>query len=105
MLRRLCLPVKPFYPDYLKVWFTQLDTTLALNDVTAEPTIHAILLDALPVELRNLAAVSSSGPQPYNDVCSAVLCCYGLTYHLFMGTRAGLPRVAVSSTNWLTALP
>ncbi|KAH7983027.1 hypothetical protein HPB52_008823 [Rhipicephalus sanguineus] len=60
--------------------FLQLDATLALNGVTAQPLMHAVLLNALPVELRHLATASTSSPQPYDDLCAAVLACYGLTY-------------------------
>ncbi|KAH7944523.1 hypothetical protein HPB52_021055 [Rhipicephalus sanguineus] len=57
----------------------QLDTILTLNGVAAQPPMHDILLDALPIELRHLAAASSSSTQPYEDLCAAVLAGYGET--------------------------
>ncbi|KAH7940261.1 hypothetical protein HPB52_022581 [Rhipicephalus sanguineus] len=43
--------------------------------------MHAVLLNALPVELCHLATKSSSSPRSYDDLCAAVLACYGQTYH------------------------
>ncbi|KAH7972025.1 hypothetical protein HPB52_005410 [Rhipicephalus sanguineus] len=65
----------------------QLDACLAVNGVTAQPLMHDILLDALPAELRHLSAASSSSPQPYDDLCAAVLARYGETYSPLTGTR------------------
>ncbi|KAH7932018.1 hypothetical protein HPB52_025000 [Rhipicephalus sanguineus] len=65
----------------------QLDACLAVNGVTAQPLMHDILLDALPAELRHLSAASSSSPQPYDDLCAAVLARYGETYRPLPGTR------------------
>ncbi|KAH7950914.1 hypothetical protein HPB52_003122 [Rhipicephalus sanguineus] len=59
----------------------QLDATLAINGIKGQKTMHAILLDALPAELRHLSATSSSNPQPYEDLCDAVLARYDETYH------------------------
>ncbi|KAH7956887.1 hypothetical protein HPB52_013446 [Rhipicephalus sanguineus] len=87
MLPRLCPPVPPFHPAYPRAWFMQLDACLAVNGVTAQPLMHDILLDALPAELRHLPAASSSSPQPYDDLCAAVLARYGETYHPLPGTR------------------
>ncbi|KAH7969938.1 hypothetical protein HPB52_022785 [Rhipicephalus sanguineus] len=75
MLPRLCPPVAPFHPAYPRAWFWQLDACLAVNGV-----MHDILLDALPAELRHLSTASSSSPQPYDDLCAAVLARYGETY-------------------------
>ncbi|KAH7956376.1 hypothetical protein HPB52_008708 [Rhipicephalus sanguineus] len=49
--------------------------------------MHDILLDTLPAELRHLSAASSSSPQPYDDLCAAVLARYGETYRPLPGTR------------------
>ncbi|KAH7984089.1 hypothetical protein HPB52_016918 [Rhipicephalus sanguineus] len=49
--------------------------------------MNAILLDALPAELRHLSAASSSSPQPYDALCAAVLARYGETYRPLAGTR------------------
>ncbi|KAH7947233.1 hypothetical protein HPB52_008499 [Rhipicephalus sanguineus] len=49
--------------------------------------MHDILLDALPAELRHLSAASSSSPQPYDDLCAAVLARYGETYRPLPGAR------------------
>ncbi|KAH7935156.1 hypothetical protein HPB52_004566 [Rhipicephalus sanguineus] len=87
MLPRLCPPVPPFHPAYPRAWFMQLDACLAVNGVTAQPLMHDILLDALPAELRHLSATSSSSPQPYDDLCAAVLARYGETYRPLPGTR------------------
>ncbi|KAH7952007.1 hypothetical protein HPB52_016782 [Rhipicephalus sanguineus] len=87
MLPPLCPPVKPFLPAYPRAWFSQLDAILAVNGVTAQPLMHDILLDALPAELRHLSAASSSSPQPYDDLCAAVLARYGETYRPLPGTR------------------
>ncbi|KAH8036098.1 hypothetical protein HPB51_017754 [Rhipicephalus microplus] len=65
----------------------QLDAVLALNGVTDQSLMHAILHDALPVELRHLSPTSTSSQQPYDDLCSAVLASYGLTYHPLPFTR------------------
>ncbi|KAH7972692.1 hypothetical protein HPB52_015556 [Rhipicephalus sanguineus] len=65
----------------------QLNACLAVNGVTAQPLMHDILLDALPAELRHLSAASSSSPQPYDDLCAAVLARYGETYRPLPGTR------------------
>ncbi|KAH7963394.1 hypothetical protein HPB52_020899 [Rhipicephalus sanguineus] len=43
--------------------------------------------DALPVELCHLAAESSSSPRPYDDLCAAVLACYGQTFRPLPGSR------------------
>ncbi|KAH7936201.1 hypothetical protein HPB52_019973 [Rhipicephalus sanguineus] len=87
MIPRLCPPVPPFHPAYPRAWFMQLDACLAVNGVTAQPLMHDILLDALPAELRHLSAASSSSPQPYDDLCAAVLARYGETYRPLPGTR------------------
>ncbi|KAH7952573.1 hypothetical protein HPB52_024027 [Rhipicephalus sanguineus] len=87
MLPRLCPPVPPFHSAYPRTWFMQLDATIAVNGVTAQPLMHDILLDALPAELRHLFAASSSSPQPYDELCSAVLARYGETYRPLPGTR------------------
>ncbi|KAH7943742.1 hypothetical protein HPB52_011253 [Rhipicephalus sanguineus] len=87
MLPRLCPPVPPFHPAYPRAWFWQLDACLAVNGVTTQPLMHDILLDALPAELRHLSAASSSSPQPYDDLCAAVLARYGETYRPLPGTR------------------
>ncbi|KAH7976906.1 hypothetical protein HPB52_021483 [Rhipicephalus sanguineus] len=87
MLPRLCPPVPPFHPAYPRAWFMQLDACLAVNGVTAQPLMHDILLHALPVELHHLAAATTSSPQPYDDLCAAVLARYGETYRPLPGTR------------------
>ncbi|KAH7976723.1 hypothetical protein HPB52_018653 [Rhipicephalus sanguineus] len=87
MLPRLYPPVPPFHPAYPRAWFMQLDACLAVNGVTAQPLMHEILVDALPAELSHLFAASSSSPQPYDDLCAAVLACYGETYRPLPGTR------------------
>ncbi|KAH7951419.1 hypothetical protein HPB52_008923 [Rhipicephalus sanguineus] len=86
MLPRLCPPVPPFQPAHPRAWFMQLDACLAVNSVTAQPLMHDILLDALPAELRHLSAASSSSPQPYDDLCAAVLARYGELYRPLPGT-------------------
>ncbi|KAH7957011.1 hypothetical protein HPB52_014326 [Rhipicephalus sanguineus] len=65
----------------------QLDACPAVNGVTAQPLMHDILLDTLPAEVRHLSAASSSSPQPYDDLCAAVLARYGETYRPLPGTR------------------
>ncbi|KAH8026107.1 hypothetical protein HPB51_016117 [Rhipicephalus microplus] len=87
MFPQLCPPVPPFQSTYLKVWFMQLNAVLALNGVTDQPLMHAILQDALPVEFRHLSGTSTSSQQPYDDLCSAVLASCGLTYHPLPFTR------------------
>ncbi|KAH7986071.1 hypothetical protein HPB52_025226 [Rhipicephalus sanguineus] len=87
MLPSLCPPVKPFHPAYPRAWFMQLDAVLALNGITAQPMMHAALFQALPVELHHLAAATTSSPQPYDDLCAAVLARYGETYRPLPGTR------------------
>ncbi|KAH7943152.1 hypothetical protein HPB52_005879 [Rhipicephalus sanguineus] len=87
MLPPLCPPVKPFLPAYPRAGFSQLDAILAVNGVTAQPLMHDILLGTLPAELRHLSAASSSSPQPYDDLCAAVLARYGETYRPLPGTR------------------
>ncbi|KAH7939431.1 hypothetical protein HPB52_012586 [Rhipicephalus sanguineus] len=87
MLPRLCPPVKPFHPAYPRAWFMQLDAILALNGITAQPMMHAVLLQALPVELHHRAAATTSSPRPYDDLCAAVLARYGETYRPLPGTR------------------
>ncbi|KAH7935676.1 hypothetical protein HPB52_011894 [Rhipicephalus sanguineus] len=103
MLPRLCPPVPPFNRAYPRAWFMQLDACLAVNGVTAQPLMHDILLDALPAELRHLSAASSSSPQPYDDLCAAVLARYGETYRPLPGTREF--RVSPSSTRAVTPGP
>ncbi|KAH7947538.1 hypothetical protein HPB52_012934 [Rhipicephalus sanguineus] len=87
MLPRLCPPVKPFHPAYPRAWFMQLDAILALNGITAQPMMHAVLLQALPVELHHLAAATTSSLRPYDDLCAAVLARYGEMYRPLPGTR------------------
>ncbi|KAH7972260.1 hypothetical protein HPB52_010349 [Rhipicephalus sanguineus] len=87
MLPSLCPPVKPFHPAYPRAWFMQLDAILALNGITAQPMMHAVLFQALPVELHHLAAATTPSPQPYDDLCAAVLARYGETYRPLPGTR------------------
>ncbi|KAH7936264.1 hypothetical protein HPB52_021305 [Rhipicephalus sanguineus] len=103
MLPRLCPPVPPFHPAYPRAWFMQLDACLAVNGVTAQPLMHDILLDALPAELRHLSAASSSSPQPYDDLCAAVLARYGETYRPLPGTREF--RVSPPSTRAVPPSP
>ncbi|KAH7943706.1 hypothetical protein HPB52_010033 [Rhipicephalus sanguineus] len=103
MLPRLCQPVKPFLPAYPRAWFLQLDACLAVNGVTAQPLMHDILLDAVPAELRHLSAASSSSPQPYDDLCAAVLARYGETYRPLPGTREF--RVSPPSTRAVPPSP
>ncbi|KAH7986549.1 hypothetical protein HPB52_024877 [Rhipicephalus sanguineus] len=90
MLPRLCPPVPPFHPAYPRAWFWQLDACLAVNGVTSQPLMHD-MLDALPAELRHLSAASSSSPQPYDDLCAAVLARYGETYRPLPGTPVPAP--------------
>ncbi|KAH7961498.1 hypothetical protein HPB52_009451 [Rhipicephalus sanguineus] len=102
MLPSLCPPVKPFHPAYPRAWFMQLDAILALNGITAQPMMHAVLLQALPVELHHLAAATTSSPQPYDDLCAAVLARYGETYRPLPGTPSAhgpsdLPAICTSS--------
>ncbi|KAH7967891.1 hypothetical protein HPB52_003798 [Rhipicephalus sanguineus] len=87
MLPRLCPPVPPFQPAYHRAWFMRLDAILAVNGIKAQPMMHAVLLNALPVELFHLAAESSSSPRPYDDLCAAVLACCGQTYRPLPGSR------------------
>ncbi|KAH7963947.1 hypothetical protein HPB52_023978 [Rhipicephalus sanguineus] len=68
MLPSLCPSVKPFNPAYPRAWFLQLDATLAVNCVTAQLLMHAVLINALLVELRHLSAASKSSPQTYDDL-------------------------------------
>ncbi|KAH7983285.1 hypothetical protein HPB52_010615 [Rhipicephalus sanguineus] len=56
--------------------------------------MHAVLLNALPVELRHLAAASTSRPQPYDHLCAAVLACYGHTYRPHWWSPCGTRRTA-----------
>ncbi|KAH7934798.1 hypothetical protein HPB52_000495 [Rhipicephalus sanguineus] len=86
MLSRLCPPVKPFAPGYPRAWFVQLDATLAVNGVTAQPLLHDILFCALSAELLHVSAASPSSAQPYYDLCAVVLARYGETYRLLPGT-------------------
>lgn len=65
----------------------QPDTILTLNGIKPQLTMHAILLNALLVELCHLAATSSSSLQPYDDLCSAVLACYRHIYRPPPGTH------------------
>ncbi|KAH7955509.1 hypothetical protein HPB52_001067 [Rhipicephalus sanguineus] len=90
MLPRPFPPMKPFNPGYSRAWFTHLDAILALNVVTAHPVMHAVLLNALPVELP-LTAASTSSPQPFDDLCAAVPACYGETYHPPLCSRREFP--------------
>ncbi|KAH7972861.1 hypothetical protein HPB52_018102 [Rhipicephalus sanguineus] len=54
--------------------------------------MHDILLDALPAELRHMSAASSSSPQPYDDLCAAVLARYGETTARYRGpVSSGFP--------------
>ncbi|KAH7986789.1 hypothetical protein HPB52_024726 [Rhipicephalus sanguineus] len=87
MLPQLCPPVPPFHPIYPRAWFMRLDAILAVNGIKAQPMMHAVLLNALPVELCHLATKSSSSPRPYDDLCAAVLACYGKTYRPLPGSR------------------
>ncbi|KAH7958045.1 hypothetical protein HPB51_027970 [Rhipicephalus microplus] len=87
MFPQLCPPVPPFQSTYPKVWFMQLDAVLAVNGITDQPLMHAILHYALPVELHHLAATSSTSPQPYDALCTAVLARNGLTYRPLPGAR------------------
>ncbi|KAH7971836.1 hypothetical protein HPB52_003459 [Rhipicephalus sanguineus] len=87
MLPQLCPTVPPFHPIYPRAWFMRLDAILAVNGIKAQPMMHAVLLNALPVELCHLAAKSSSSPRPYDDLCAAVLACYGQTYRPLPGSR------------------
>ncbi|KAH7955750.1 hypothetical protein HPB52_003621 [Rhipicephalus sanguineus] len=107
MLPSLCPPVKPFNPAYPRAWFLQLDATLAMNGVTAQPLMHAVLLSVQPVELRHLAAASTARPQLYDDPCAAVLACYGETYRPppVEPRVPGFPYVAARGTNWPAAFP
>ncbi|KAH8020289.1 hypothetical protein HPB51_000088 [Rhipicephalus microplus] len=79
----------------------QLDAVLALNCVTDQLQMHAILLDALPVELRHLAATSSTSPQPYDALCTAVLARSGNTYRPLSvyPHQAGFPGLAEQGTH------
>ncbi|KAH7943352.1 hypothetical protein HPB52_007152 [Rhipicephalus sanguineus] len=81
MVPRLCPPVPPFHPVYPQSWFMQLDVILVLNGVIAQLLRQAVLLHALPVQRRHLAAASISSPQPYDGHCVVVLACHGETYH------------------------
>ncbi|KAH7943875.1 hypothetical protein HPB52_012058 [Rhipicephalus sanguineus] len=90
-------PVPPFH---------LLDAILTLNGVAAQPPMHDILLDALPIELRHLAAASSSSTQPYEDLCAAVLAGYGQTCQPLparLEFQASPPNAA-SGANWPVAL-
>ncbi|KAH7952565.1 hypothetical protein HPB52_024019 [Rhipicephalus sanguineus] len=87
MLPRLCPPVRPFHPAYPRAWFMRLDAILAVNGIKVQPMMHAVPLNALPVELCHLAAESSSSPRPYDALCAAVLTCYGQTYRPPSGSR------------------
>ncbi|KAH7984864.1 hypothetical protein HPB52_024490 [Rhipicephalus sanguineus] len=87
MLPRLCPPVPPFDPAYPRAWFMRLDAILAANGINAQPMMHAVLLNTLPVQLCHLAVESSSSPRPYDDLCGAVLACYGQTYRPLPGSR------------------
>ncbi|KAH7946895.1 hypothetical protein HPB52_005669 [Rhipicephalus sanguineus] len=87
MLPSLCPPVKPLNAAYPRAWFLKLDAALAQSGVTAQPLMHAVLLNALPVELRHLAAASTSSLQPYEDLCAAVLICYGHAYRPLRWSR------------------
>ncbi|KAH7936328.1 hypothetical protein HPB52_021427 [Rhipicephalus sanguineus] len=87
--RMVYLPgkLKPFHAAYPRAWFLKLDAILALNGITAQPMMHAVLLQALPVELHNIAPASTSSPRPYDDQPAAVLACYGETYRSVLGSR------------------
>ncbi|KAH7955652.1 hypothetical protein HPB52_002426 [Rhipicephalus sanguineus] len=65
----------------------RLDAILAVNGIKAQPMMHAVLLNALPAQLCHLAAESSSSPRPYDNLCAAVLACYGQTYRPLPGSR------------------
>ncbi|KAH7946528.1 hypothetical protein HPB52_000644 [Rhipicephalus sanguineus] len=88
---RLGPPGPPFHPPYPRAWFIWVNGIHALNGVKAQPLMHAVLLNALPVELCHLAAASSSSPRPYDDLCAAVPACCGETYRLLPGSRACIP--------------
>ncbi|KAH7986500.1 hypothetical protein HPB52_024910 [Rhipicephalus sanguineus] len=107
MLQSLCPPVKLFNLAYPQTWFLKLNATVALNGVTAQLLMQAVLLNPLPVELRHLAHASTSRPQPYDDLCTAVLACYGHTYHPLQWNPEFQdpppPPVAESGTRWPTA--
>ncbi|KAH7961135.1 hypothetical protein HPB52_003174 [Rhipicephalus sanguineus] len=87
MLPRLCPPVPSFLPAYPRAWFMRLNAILAVNCIKTQPMMHAVLLNALPVELCHLAAESSFSPRPYDGLCAAVLACYGQTYRPLPGSR------------------
>lgn len=87
MLPPLCPPVPPFHPALPRAWLMRLDAVLAVNGVADQPLMHAILLDALPVEFRHLATTSITSPQPYDALCTALLACYALTYLPLPGSR------------------
>ncbi|KAH7939151.1 hypothetical protein HPB52_007582 [Rhipicephalus sanguineus] len=55
--------------------------------MASQPLMHAILLNALPIELRHLAAASKSSPEPYGDFCAAELACYSHTYRPLRWSR------------------
>ncbi|KAH7946586.1 hypothetical protein HPB52_001621 [Rhipicephalus sanguineus] len=74
MLPQLCPPVPPFHPAYPRAWFMRLDAILAVNGIKAQPMMHAVL--RTPSRLR-----------PYDDLCAAVLACYGQTYRPLPGSR------------------
>ncbi|KAH7948421.1 hypothetical protein HPB52_022685 [Rhipicephalus sanguineus] len=65
--------VPSFHPAYPRAWFMRLDAILAVNGLKAQSLMHAVLLNALPVELCQLATRSSSSPRAYDDLCAAVL--------------------------------
>ncbi|KAH7943928.1 hypothetical protein HPB52_013218 [Rhipicephalus sanguineus] len=49
--------------------------------------MHAVLLQALPVELHHLAAATTSSPRLYDDLRAAVLASYGEKYRPLPGSR------------------
>ncbi|KAH7943941.1 hypothetical protein HPB52_013717 [Rhipicephalus sanguineus] len=81
MLLRLFRPVKPFDPVYSPAWCKQLEAIIMLNGVTTQTVMHALLLNAIPVELLHLAVASTSNQRPYDNLCAAVPACYGDAYY------------------------
>ncbi|KAH7971613.1 hypothetical protein HPB52_000533 [Rhipicephalus sanguineus] len=58
-----------------------------LNGVASQPVMHAILLTALPNEMRHLVAASASSPQPCDDLRAAVLARHGESYRPLPGSH------------------
>ncbi|KAH7948536.1 hypothetical protein HPB52_024100 [Rhipicephalus sanguineus] len=87
MLLTHCPPLKPFNPAYPRARFLQLDATLALNGVNTAADARRLAQRAPRRAKRHFAAASTSSPQPYDDLCTALLAYCGHTYRPLRWSR------------------